>query len=204
MYVRHRRSGSSSVRRTPSARAVRTDGRVWSSNSRLTSVRREQSHPPDGGAHYFWRHSPVISQLVRRPHMICSTFPWRGYPYLPPHTGRPGTGTPPSSTLGGASLGPGQRVRLPTPVCPVRLWLATDGLSTLMKSSLPSARCETRAARISSVAAEWTISMRARRDASGRFSGRLRTSLHPGRLRAPGPAWRAVSPVAASAGRRVG
>jgi hypothetical protein len=25
-----------------------------------------------------------MSQLVRRPHTIYSTFPWRGYPYLPP------------------------------------------------------------------------------------------------------------------------
>jgi hypothetical protein len=55
-----------------------------------------------------------------------SHVPLAGLPVSPPHTGRPGTGTPPSSTLGGASLSPGQRVRLPTPVCPIRLWLATD------------------------------------------------------------------------------
>src|SRR5262249_32150325 len=61
-----------------------------------------------------------------------------GVTRISPPYGPPGNGTPPSSTLGGASLVLGQRVRLSTSACPVRLWLATDCLSTLVKNSLSS------------------------------------------------------------------
>jgi hypothetical protein len=70
-----------------------TDGRVWSANSWLTWVRREQSPRLMAGLSLFLAGFAVMSQLVRRAHTIYSTFPWRGYPYLPPY-GPPGNGNP--------------------------------------------------------------------------------------------------------------